>query len=153
MKKYTMETVVGIFVVIGLLCVAYMTVKLGHVSILGESSYPLYAPFTSVSGLRIGAGVDMYGLRIGRVEQIAINQKDQMAVVELRIPNNIKVYDDAIASIDTEGLIGDRYVSLSPGGAGALLKPGGTITQTQPPVNFYDIMSKYIFGTVKKNQE
>jgi phospholipid/cholesterol/gamma-HCH transport system substrate-binding protein len=151
MEKYARETTVGIFMVVGLICVAYMTIKLGHVSFLGENTYPLYAPFTTVSGLRVDAPVDMYGIQIGRVERITINQKDQMAVVELRIQKGIQVYDDAIASIKTEGLIGDEYISLSPGGAGAQLKPGGTITQTQPAVDLYDLISKYIFGTLKKD--
>jgi phospholipid/cholesterol/gamma-HCH transport system substrate-binding protein len=151
MGKYARETTVGIFMVIGLLCVAYMTIKLGHVSFLGENTYPLYAPFTTVSGLRVDAPVDMYGIQIGRVGRITMNQKDQMAVLELRIQKGIQVYDDAIASIKTEGLIGDEYISLSPGGAGALLQAGGTITQTQPAVDLYDLISKYIFGTLKKD--
>jgi phospholipid/cholesterol/gamma-HCH transport system substrate-binding protein len=149
--KYARETTVGIFMVIGLLCVAYMAIKLGHVALLGQATYPLYAPFTTVSGLRIDAPVEMYGIPVGRVERITMNQKDQMAVLELRIQKGVKVYDDAIASIKTEGLIGDEYISLSPGGAGELLKPGGTITQTQPAVDLYDLISKYIFGTLKKD--
>ena len=68
MKKYTQETVVGIFVVIGLFAIGYMTVKLGNVGFLGENTYSLYAKFTSVTGLRVGNPVNMLGLEIGRVE-------------------------------------------------------------------------------------
>jgi phospholipid/cholesterol/gamma-HCH transport system substrate-binding protein len=150
MKKYAMETIVGIFVVIGLLCIGYMTVKLGHVSILGDDSYSLIARFTSVSGLRVGNSVDMLGMEIGRVEKLAMDQEKQKAVVEIRIRNGIKIYDDAIASIKTEGLIGDRYLSIDPGGGGKLLKPGGVITETQGAVDITDIISKYAFGDVKK---
>ncbi len=150
MKKYAMETIVGIFVVIGLLCVAYMTVKLGHVSLLGQDTYPLYASFATVSGLKVGSSVEMFGMEVGRVERITMDQKDQMAKVEIRINKGIDVYDDAIASIKTEGLIGDKFLSISPGGAGALLKSSGTITQTQPAVDIFDLISKYIFGAVKK---
>jgi phospholipid/cholesterol/gamma-HCH transport system substrate-binding protein len=150
MKKYAIETTVGIFIAVGILCVAYMTVELGHVSFLRANTYPLYAPFTSVSGLKDGAPVDVYGIEVGRVTQITLNQKDQMAVVKLSIRRGIDIYDDAVASIRTEGLIGDEYISISPGGAGALLKPGGTITETQPALNIYDLISKYIFGGVKK---
>ncbi len=153
MKKYAMETTVGIFVVIGLLAVAYMTVKLGHVSLLGEKTYPLYAPFTTVSGLRVGSPVDMLGIEVGRVEGISIDQKNQKAIVEIRIQNGIQVYDDAIASIKTEGLIGDKYLSLDPGGGGTLLGPGGTITETQPAVDVVDLVGKYIFGGVKKPED
>ena len=153
MKKYAMETTVGIFVVIGLLGVAYMTVKLGHVSLLGEKTYPLYAPFTTVSGLRVGSPVDMLGIEVGRVERISMDQKNLKAIVEIRIQNGIQVYDDAIASIKTEGLIGDKYLSLDPGGGGTLLGPGGTITETQPAVDVVDLVGKYIFGGVKKPEE
>jgi phospholipid/cholesterol/gamma-HCH transport system substrate-binding protein len=150
MKKYAMETTVGIFVVIGLLCVGYMTVKLGHVSLFGDTSYQLLARFTSVAGLREGSSVTMYGLDIGRVEKLAMDQQKGLALVEMQIHRGIRIYDDAIASIKTEGLIGDRYVSVDPGGAGALLKPGGTITDTQPPVDLNELIGKYAFGEVKK---
>jgi phospholipid/cholesterol/gamma-HCH transport system substrate-binding protein len=149
MKKYTMETTVGIFVVIGLLAIAYMTVKLGHVSFLVENTYPLYARFTTVSGLKAGNPVDMFGIEIGRVEKLTMNQKDDLAVVEMRINSDVKIYGDAIASIKTEGLIGERYISIDPGGAAELLKPGGTITETQSPVDVIDLIGKYVFGGVK----
>jgi phospholipid/cholesterol/gamma-HCH transport system substrate-binding protein len=150
MKKYTIETTVGIFLVFGLLCVGYMTVKLGHVSLLGDSAYSLFAKFTSVSGLRAGSIVYISGIEVGRVEKLTMDQKSQKAVVEIRIRNDIKIYDDAIASIKTEGLIGDMHLSIDPGGAGTVLEPGGTITETQPPLDIADLVSKYAFGDVKK---
>jgi phospholipid/cholesterol/gamma-HCH transport system substrate-binding protein len=115
MKKYTMETTVGIFLVFGLLCVGYMTVKLGHVSLFGDDTYPLVARFSSVTGLRAGSIVYITGIEVGRVENLAMDQQNQKAVVEMRIRNGIKIYDDAIASIKTEGLIGDMHLSIDPG--------------------------------------
>ena len=150
MKKYTIETTVGIFLVFGLLCVGYMTVKLGHVSLLGDNAYSLFAKFTSVSGLRAGSIVYISGIEVGRVDKLTMDQKSQKAVVEIRIRNDIKIYDDAIASIKTEGLIGDMHLSIDPGGAGSVLGPGGTITETQPPLDIADLVSKYAFGDVKK---
>jgi len=150
MKKYAMETTVGIFLVFGLLCIGYMTVKLGHVSLLGDNAYSLFARFTTVSGLRAGSPVNMLGIEVGRVGRLTMDQKDQRAVVEIRIQKDIKVYDDAIASIKTEGLIGDMSLSIDPGGAGKLLGPGGTITETQPAVDMVDLIGKYAFGEVKK---
>ena len=150
MKKYNMETTVGIFLVFGLLCVGYMTVKLGHVSLLGDNAYSLFARFTSVTGLRAGSLIYISGIEVGRVEQLTMDQKSQKAVVMMRIRNDIKIYDDAIASIKTEGLIGDMHVSIDPGGAGKLLKQAGTITETQSAVNIADLISKYAFGDVKK---
>ena len=150
MKKYAMETIVGIFLVFGLLCIGYMTVKLGHVSLLGDNAYSLFARFTTVSGLRAGSPVEMLGIEVGRVGRLTIDQKDQKVVVEMRIQKDIKVYDDAIASIKTEGLIGDMFLSIDPGGAGKLLGPGGTIIETQPAVDIVDLIGKYAFGEIKK---
>jgi len=150
MKKYAMETTVGIFLVFGLLCIGYMTVKLGHVSLLGDNTYSLFARFTTVSGLRAGSPVDIFGMEVGRVGRLTMDQKDQKAVVEIKIQKDIKVYDDAIVSIKTEGLIGDMFLSIDPGGAGKLLGPGGTIIETQPAVDIVDLIGKYAFGEVKK---
>jgi phospholipid/cholesterol/gamma-HCH transport system substrate-binding protein len=153
MKKYSMETVVGIFVVIGLLCVGYMTVKLGKVSLFGDDYYSLYARFASVSGLRDGSPVEIDGIEVGRVGQMSIDQERQMAIVELKIKKGIKVCDDAGASIKTAGLIGDKFVKIDPGGAGDILKPGGTITETTSPVDIEDLISKYTFGDIKKDDK
>jgi phospholipid/cholesterol/gamma-HCH transport system substrate-binding protein len=150
MKKYAMETTVGIFLVFGLFCIGYMAVKLGHVSLLGDNAYSLFARFTTVSGLRVGSPVNMLGIEVGRVGRLTMDQKDQKAVVEIRIQKDIKVYDDAIASIKTEGLIGDMFLSIDPGGSGKLLGPGGTITETQAAVDMVDLIGKYAFGEVKK---
>jgi len=150
MKKYEKETVVGIFVVVGLLCLGYMTLKLGKVSLFGDETYSLYARFSSVSGLRVGNSVDMIGLEVGRVAGFTMDQDDLVVLAELKIRQDVKVYDDAIASIKTAGLIGDKYVQIDPGGGGDLLKPGGTITETEAPVDIGDLISKYAFGDVKK---
>ncbi len=150
MKKYSMETIVGIFIVFGLLCIGYMTIKLGHVSLLGDDSYSLIARFTSVTGLRVGNPVDILGIEVGKVERITMDQENQKAIVEMKIKKNIKIYDDAIASIKTEGLIGDRYLSIDPGGAGSPLGNRGTITETQAPVDISELIGKYAFGEVKK---
>jgi phospholipid/cholesterol/gamma-HCH transport system substrate-binding protein len=150
MKKYAVETTVGIFLVFGLLCIGYMTVKLGHVTLLGDDAYSLFARFTTVSGLRVGSPVNMLGIGVGQVGRLTMDQKDQKAVVEIRIQKDIKVYDDAIASIKTEGLIGDKFLNIGPGGSGKLLGPGGTITETQPAVDLVELVGKYAFGEVKK---
>jgi phospholipid/cholesterol/gamma-HCH transport system substrate-binding protein len=154
MKKYAMETAVGIFVVVGLLCIGYMAVKLGNLGLFGDNSYPIIARFTSVSGLRDGSAVQMLGIEIGRVEKLTMDQEKQVAVVEFRIKKGIKIYDDAMASIKTEGLIGDRYVSIDPGGGSdELLKPGGVITETESPTDIQELISKYAFGDVEKKKK
>ncbi|MCX5812450.1 MAG: outer membrane lipid asymmetry maintenance protein MlaD [Proteobacteria bacterium] len=150
MKKYSMETAVGIFVLIGLVCVGYMTVKLGKVSLFGEDTYPLYARFVSASGLRVGSTVEVYGLEVGSVKSLNIDIDKQMAVVGIAVNKSLKVYDDAAATIKTSGLIGDKYLKIDPGGSGEPIKQGGFITQTSVPADIEDLIGKYAFGDAKK---
>lgn len=150
MQRYSKESVVGIFVLIGLACIGYMTVKLGDIGLFEDDTYTLMARFSKVTGLKAGSTVNMLGLEIGRVGKMHMDQEKQMAVVEMRIQKGVRVYEDAIASIKTEGLIGDRYVSIDAGGSGAELKPGDTITETEAPTDIMDMVSKYAFGDVKK---
>jgi phospholipid/cholesterol/gamma-HCH transport system substrate-binding protein len=153
MRKYSMETVVGVFVVIGLICVGYMTVKLGKVSFFEPATYPLYARFASVSGLRAGSSVEVYGIGVGSVTSLSIDWERQMAIAGMEIDKGVKVYDDGEATIKTSGLIGDKYVKIDPGGAGKLLKPRGMITQTSVPADIEDLIGAYAFGNVKKGPE
>jgi phospholipid/cholesterol/gamma-HCH transport system substrate-binding protein len=153
MKKYSMETTVGIFVVIGLLCVGYMAVKLGKIPLLGGEYYTLSAKFTNVSGLRKNSTIEMFGIEIGRIEGLDVNQEEQTAVVIMNIRNGTKVYGDAIASIKTAGLIGDRYISIAPGGSGEVLKPGGIIRDTESPTDLNELIGKYAFGDVTKKEK
>jgi phospholipid/cholesterol/gamma-HCH transport system substrate-binding protein len=130
-----------------------MTVKLGKVSLFGEETYPLKARFASVSGLRVGSPVEIYGIEVGSVVHLGIDAERQMGVVDMTINKGVKVYDDAAATIKTAGLIGDKYLKVDPGGAGVVLKPQGVITQTSVPADIEDLIGKYAFGDVKKEPE
>jgi phospholipid/cholesterol/gamma-HCH transport system substrate-binding protein len=153
MKKYSLETAVGIFVVAGLICVGYMTVKLGKASFFGGDTYPLYARFASVSGLRVGSSVEIYGIQVGSVTSLGVDSERQMGVVGMKLNKETKVYDDAAATIKSAGLIGDKYVKIDPGGSGEPLKPSGVITQTSVPADVEDLIGRYAFGDVKKEPD
>ena len=148
-----METIVGIFIVIGLLCIGYMTIKLGKIRIFGGDYYILYARFSSVSGLRVDSPVEIGGIEVGRVEQLNIDQDKQVSVVKLRIERGIKVYEDAVASIKTSGLIGDKFINIDPGGGGDILKQGGTIAETNSAIDIEGLINKYVFGDIKKEDK
>ena len=148
-----METVVGIFVVIGIFCVGYMTIKLGKVPLFSDDYYSLNASFTSVSGLRVDSAVEINGILVGRVKRLVMNQEKQMAQVELNIQKGIKVYDDACAAIKTSGLIGDKFIKIDPGGSGDILKSGGTIVETTSPLDIEDLIGKYVFGDATKGEK
>ena len=150
MEKKSVEAAVGIFVILGMICVGYLTIKLGKMQVIGDNTYPLYAHFDSVSGLKPGAFVEMAGVPVGQVDSITLDDKEKVAVVKLKIKNNVTLADDVIASVSTSGLIGDKYIKLTPGGADENLKPGGTITETESAVDLESLISKYVFGSVNK---
>jgi phospholipid/cholesterol/gamma-HCH transport system substrate-binding protein len=148
MKKYSLETIVGIFVFIGLICVGYLTIKLGKMELIGSNNYILSARFNSVSGLKTDSSVEMAGVEIGRVSKIGLDSERQTALVILKIHKNVQITDDAIASIKTSGLIGDKFINITPGGSDIILQPGETITETESAIDLEELISQYVFGSV-----
>jgi len=147
--KARLETIVGIFVLVGILCLAYLSVKLGKMELIGGDSYRVYANFDSISGLRSGASVEIAGVEVGRVDSIVLDPKQgYTARLALRIDTGIELQDDVIASVRTRGIIGDKYVQLKPGGSDILLKDGGRIRETESSIDFEGLISKYIHGNV-----
>lgn len=143
MNRITVETAVGFFLILGLLCLAYLSVKLGDVELFGTKQYHVLAQFTDISGLKEGSEVDIAGVKIGKVSKIYL--KNYAATVELMINPDVKIQEDAIASIKTQGIIGDKYVKISPGGAEEYIQPNGRITETESAVDIEALISKYIF--------
>ncbi|NDV25866.1 outer membrane lipid asymmetry maintenance protein MlaD [Desulfovibrio sp. JC010] len=148
MKKYPKETAVGIFVFLGLLCIIYMSVKLGDVHVFADDHYHVQASFNDITGLRVNSPVEMMGVPIGRVNKIELDLEKQKAVLTLSIENRIELTDDAIASVKTSGLIGDKYIKITPGGVGDPIEPGGVIIETESAIDIEDLISKYVFGNV-----
>ena len=150
MQKYAKETAVGVFVCITLLCVAYLTIKLGRMEFLGDNAWTVSAKFANVSGLRTGADVELAGVPIGTVAAITLDGATDAAVLTLKINKGIELTDDVIASVKTSGLIGDKYIKISQGGSPDLLRDGGQITETESALDIESLISKYAFGDVKK---
>jgi phospholipid/cholesterol/gamma-HCH transport system substrate-binding protein len=146
MERTRVNVAVGIFLVLGILALGYLSVKLGRVSLFGAGGYPVTVEFPTVGGLRAGSSVEIAGVEIGRVESIGLS--DYQARVVLRVRDEVKLQEDAIASIKTKGLIGERYVRISPGGSDQLIPAGGRIREVEAPVDFEELLSKYIFGGV-----
>lgn len=148
----TRATAVGVFVLIGLLCVAYMTVKLGKMEVFTKEGFIVTASFTNVSGLRVGADIEVAGIPVGHVAAIDLQrtETDTLAVVTLRFEKDLQLPDDTMASVKTAGLIGDKYIAVTPGGSSELLGPGDSIIDTEPALDLGSLISKYAFGEVKK---
>lgn len=144
----TRETAVGIFVLIGLLCTAWLTVKLGRMELVSGEGYDLTARFNSVSGLRVGADVEMAGVPVGKVASIRLDTRRAQAIITLRLHKDVRLSDDTIASVKTSGLIGDKYVNIAPGGSEKTLESGGEISETESAVDIESLIGKYAFGGV-----
>ncbi len=140
------ELGVGLFMVAGFLALAYLSMNLGKVDLLGRQGYVVYADFPTVGGLKSGAAVEIAGVPIGRVQGISL--RDFQARVALRIDEAVKLQSDAIVSIKTKGLIGERFVQINPGGSDKLVPPGGRLTEVEAPVDLEELISKYVFGKV-----
>ena len=114
MEKAKLEMVVGVFVFVGILCLAYLSIKLGKLEMIGGDVYEVEAQFNSASGLKPGSTIEIAGVEVGRVRGITLNQ--DRAMVKLAVNKTVKLYSDTIASIKTRGIIGEKFLALSPGG-------------------------------------
>lgn len=148
MFKLKKETAVGLFVFVGLIAIAYMSVKLGNVQLFSDKYYSLQANFSDVSGLKANAPVQMFGVNIGYVEAITLDQDKGVARVSMMIEKQVALTDDAIVSVKTNGLIGDKYIKIAPGGLGDPVKPGDSLFDTNPAIDLEDLISKFAFGKV-----
>jgi phospholipid/cholesterol/gamma-HCH transport system substrate-binding protein len=146
MEKTKLEMVVGVFVFIGLVCLGYLSIKLGKLELVGGSVYEVEAQFNSASGLKPGSTVEIAGVEVGRVRGITLIE--DRAKVKLAVNNTVKLYTDTIASIKTRGIIGEKFLALSPGGGGNLLKPGDTIRDTESGLDLEELVSQYVHGKV-----
>jgi len=145
MKKINTEFIVGLFMVAGFLSFAYLSSQMGEFSVFSlERNYQIEAEFDNVSGLKVGATVEIAGVTIGKVSEISLGEGD-LAKVILLINRDVKVTADAIASIRTQGLIGDKYVKIIQGGDEEFLADGGVIFDTESSIDIEELVSKYIF--------
>lgn len=144
MKKYSTELMVGIFVVFGIIALAYLSIKLGDVRFFGQNGYVVYAEFSSSEGLSEGAPVEIAGVDAGTVEDISLD--NYTSLVKMRIKPWVKLPDDTIASIRSTGLIGEKHIRLNPGGSDKTLKHGDRITDTEPSISIEELISKYVFS-------
>ena len=147
MEKAKLELVVGVFVLIGIVCLGYLSIKLGKLELIGGDVYEVVAQFNTASGLKAGSSIEIAGVEVGRVRGISL--KDDRAAVVLAVKDSVKLYTDTIASIKTRGIIGEKFLALSPGGGGDPLKPGDTIRDTESGLDLEELVSQYVHGNVK----
>ena len=151
MTQTRMEIIVGLFVLVGIACLGYLAIKLGKLEVLGNSGYPVYADFSSVAGLKNGDPVEIAGVKIGRVE--AMGLVDDRARLQLRLQDDVKLQEDAIASVRARGLIGDKFVLITPGASDKIIPPGGKIRETDSPPDLPDLIGKIVGGDLTSKSE
>ncbi|MDI6761524.1 MAG: outer membrane lipid asymmetry maintenance protein MlaD [Thermodesulfobacteriota bacterium] len=146
MKKFNIELAVGLFVLAGILCLGYLSVKLGKMEIVGGKGYEIYAIFSNSGGVKEGSNIVIAGVEVGRVKSIVL--ENYQARVVLSLPRDVKIQEDAIASIKTKGLVGEKYIEITPGGSDKFISPGGKIRETQPSVDLEELISKLVFEKI-----
>lgn len=146
MQRSRVNLAVGLFVILGILALGYLSIKLGRVSLFGTGGYLVSADFPSVGGLKPGSSVEIAGVEVGRVDRIVLRNYEAHVVLWIR--DDVKLQDDSIASIKTKGLIGEKFIRISPGGSERAIGPNGRIREVEPPVDFEELLAKYIFGKV-----
>jgi phospholipid/cholesterol/gamma-HCH transport system substrate-binding protein len=145
------ELIVGFFVLVGIACLGYLAIKLGKLEVLGNSGYIVYADFPSVAGLKIGDPVEIAGVKVGRVD--AMGLADDRARLQLRIQDDVKLQEDIIASVRARGLIGDKFVLITPGASDKIIPPGGKIRETESPPDIPDLIGKIVGGDLTSKSE
>jgi phospholipid/cholesterol/gamma-HCH transport system substrate-binding protein len=138
------EIIVGAFVLVGIICLGYLAIRLGKLEVFGNRGYIVYAEFASVAGLKIGDPVEIAGVKVGKVE--AITLAEDRARLAIQVEPHVKLQEDVIASVRARGLIGDKFVLLSPGASDKLLGPGGKIRETESPPDLPDLLGKIVGG-------
>ncbi len=146
MKKFDLELAVGLFIIAGIVCLGYLSIKLGKIELIGERGYEIYGIFSNVGGLKVGSSVEIAGVNVGRVKSIRL--ENYQANVVLNLPKGVKIQEDAIVSVKTKGLIGEKYIEITPGGSEKIIQTGGRFRETQPAIDMEELISKFVFGKI-----
>lgn len=147
MGKRGIETLVGLFVLLGILGLLFLALKAANLgSFGGGDGYTLIAKFDNIGGLKVRAPVRSAGVTIGRVASITLDPKTYQGVVKLEVDKSVQFPKDSSARILTAGLLGDQYIGLEPGGAEKNLGAGDVISQTQSAVVLESLISQFLFN-------
>jgi len=148
MNKHKFEFFVGLFMAIGILCMAFLSTRIARNEFTTSGGYEVEAVFSNCSGIRSGSLISIAGVEIGRVKRIAL--QDYEAQVTLTIQPGVVLQKDAIASIKTKGMIGEKYIEITPGADEQTIGDGGRLRDTQPPMDLEGLIAKYVQGNLSK---
>ena len=147
MGRKSVETLVGVFVLLGLLGLLFLALKAANLgSFGGGDTYALTAYFDNIGGLKVRAPVRSAGVTVGRVQSIKLDAKRYQGAVRIEIDKGVQFPSDSSARILTSGLLGDQYVGIEPGGAETMWNAGDEIKQTQSAVVLENLISQFLFS-------
>ena len=147
MAKKSIETLVGLFVLLGLLGLLFLAFKAANLgNFERHASYTVQARFDNIGGLKVRAPVRSAGVNVGRVTRITLDHKLFFAIVTMDIRDEYAFPKDSSAKVLTSGLLGDQYIGIEPGGAEENLVPGQLITQTQSAVVLENLIGQVLFN-------
>ena len=152
MRLRTVEISVGAFMLAGILALAFLAVQVSGLNLRDNNreTYQLSAHFNNASGLAVRAKVTVAGVVIGRVTSIGLDPKDTRALVSMAIDKHVDYLTvDSIAAIQTAGILGEKYISISPGGDPDTLKNGDEIQDTQSALVLEDLIGKFLTNAGK----
>ena len=147
MNRKSIETLVGLFVLLGILAFVFLALKAANLATFANNdSYTVQARFDNIGGLKVRAPVRSAGVTVGRVTHIGLDGKTFQGVVTIDIDQSYQFPRDTSAKILTSGLLGDQYIGLEPGGDERNLQPGQVITQTQSAVVLENLIGQFLFN-------
>jgi len=147
MSRTTLDLWVGFFVAVGLGALLFLALKVGNLaSTSSGETYPIYAKFDNIGGLKVRGAVKSAGVVVGRVTDIRFDPEAYLGVVTIQVDARYKFPRDTFATINTSGLLGEQYVGFEVGGDTAMLKAGDTIKKTQSAVVLEKLISQFMFN-------
>lgn len=153
MVSKTLQFIVGLFVLLGLVALAILATKVGTASIGNADSYSVTAKFENIGGLNVKAPVAIGGVRIGRVTDISLDTTEFSAIVTMSIDKNYELPWDTSAAILTSGLLGAQFVGLEPGGDEEFLSDGDEIELTQSTIQLENLIGQFMFNKAEGESE
>ena len=147
MGKKSIETFVGIFVLLGFLGIVFLALKAANLgSFSSGETYQLSARFDNIGGLKVRAPVKSAGVTVGRVASITLDPQRFQGLVKLDIQRGVQFPNDSSARILTSGLLGDQYLGIEPGAQDKMYAGGDEIKQTQSAVVLESLISQFLFS-------
>jgi len=152
MKQTNTEIWVGLFILAGFLAFCYLAFNLGKVNLFGNSRMmTVKAEFDNISGVKKGSSVQIAGVPVGTVTRVTLGPSHQ-AEVSMEIDKTLKIPTDSVASVKSQGIIGDKYIKITLGGDSQMLVEGGELVETESAVDIESLISKFAFGGVQKEK-